>query len=80
VVTAAGLVIVGVVAGAIYVEVTFALPGLGSLIVDAVQNRDIPMIQGTTLFLSAFVIVVHLLIDIVYVLIDPRIRYGRVEA
>jgi peptide/nickel transport system permease protein len=38
------------------------------------------MIQGTTLFLSAFVIVVHLLIDIVYVLIDPRIRYGRVEA
>ena len=43
VVTAAGLVIVGVVAGAIYVEVTFALPGLGSLIVDAVQNRDIPM-------------------------------------
>jgi peptide/nickel transport system permease protein len=79
VVTAAGLVIVGVVAGAIYVEVTFALPGLGTLIVDAVQDRDIPKIQGTTLFLSAFVVAVHLIIDIVYVLIDPRIRYGRVE-
>jgi peptide/nickel transport system permease protein len=79
VVTAAGLVIVGVVAGAIYVEVTFALPGLGTLIVDAVQDRDIPKIQGTTLFLSAFVVAMHLIIDIVYVLIDPRIRYGRVE-
>ena len=51
VVTAAGLIIVGLVANAIYVEVTFALPGLGSLTVEAVQRRDIPLIQGTTLVL-----------------------------
>ena len=51
-VTAAGLIVVGLVAGAIYVEVTFALPGLGSLTVDAVQKRDMPLIQGTTLFFS----------------------------
>ena len=38
------------------------------------------MIQGTTLFFSAFVVVVNLVIDVVYVLIDPRIRFGRVEA
>ena len=46
VVTAAGLIVVGIVAGAIYVEVTFALPGLGSLTVDAVQKRDIPLDPG----------------------------------
>ena len=44
-------------AGAIYVEVTFALPGLGSLTVEAVQKRDIPLVQGTTLFFAALVVV-----------------------
>jgi len=80
VVTAAGLIIVGLVANAIYVEVTFALPGLGSLTVDAVQKRDIPMIQGTTVLLSAFIVLLNLLIDVLYTLIDPRIRFGRVDS
>jgi peptide/nickel transport system permease protein len=80
VVTAAGLIVVGLVAGAIYVEVTFALPGLGSLTVDAVQKRDIPLIQGTTLLFSVFVVVLNLVIDVVYVMIDPRIRFGRVQS
>jgi peptide/nickel transport system permease protein len=80
VVTAAGLVVVGLLASAIYVEVTFALPGLGSLTVDAVQKRDIPLIQGTTLVFSCFVVAINLLIDVVYTLIDPRIRFGKVES
>jgi peptide/nickel transport system permease protein len=80
VVTAAGLIVVGLIAGAIYVEVTFALPGIGTLMVDAVRERDIPVIQGTTLFFSAFVVVVHLAIDLIYVMIDPRIRFGSVAA
>lgn len=80
VVTAAGIVVVGLLASAIYVEVTFALPGLGLLIVEAVQKRDIPLIQGTTLVFAAFVVVVNLLIDVIYVLIDPRVRFGAVSA
>jgi peptide/nickel transport system permease protein len=80
VVTAAGLIVVGLLAGAIYVEVTFALPGLGSLTVDAVQKRDIPLIQGTTLLFSCFVVLVNLAIDVIYTLIDPRIRFGRVAS
>jgi peptide/nickel transport system permease protein len=80
VVTAAGLIIVGLVANAIYVEVTFALPGLGSLTVEAVQRRDIPLIQGTTLVFAAFVILLNLLIDLAYILIDPRIRFERVQS
>jgi peptide/nickel transport system permease protein len=80
VVTAAGLIVVGIVAGAIYVEVTFSLPGLGALTVDAIQKRDIPVIQGTTLLFSGFVVLVNLAIDVVYTLIDPRIRFSRVES
>jgi peptide/nickel transport system permease protein len=80
VVTAAGLIVVGLVAGAIYVEVTFALPGIGSLIIDAVQKRDLPLVQGTTLVFSVFVVLVNLAVDVIYTLIDPRIRFGRVEA
>jgi peptide/nickel transport system permease protein len=80
VVTAAGLIIVGLVAGAIYVEVTFALPGLGSLTIEAVQRRDIPLIQGTAVLFSSFVILLNLFIDLAYTLIDPRIRFGRAES
>ena len=74
--TAAGLVIVGLVAGSIYVEATFALPGLGTLTVEAVSKRDIPLIQGTTLVFSIFVVIANLIVDVLYTLIDPRIRYG----
>jgi peptide/nickel transport system permease protein len=80
VITAAGIVVIGLLASAIYVEVTFALPGLGSLTVDAVQKRDIPLIQGTTLVFSCFVVLINLAIDIVYTLIDPRIRFGKVAS
>lgn len=78
--TAAGLVIVGLVAGSIYVEVTFALPGIGTLTVDAVSKRDIPVIQGTTLVFSLFVVVANLVIDVLYTLIDPRVRFEGVKA
>lgn len=77
VVTAASVIVVATMAGAIYVEITFALPGLGSLLVDAVRQRDIPVIQGATLFFSVFVIVVNVATDILYVLIDPRIQFGK---
>lgn len=77
VVTAASVIVVATMAGAIYVEITFALPGLGSLLVDAVRQRDIPLIQGATLFFSVFVILVNVATDILYVLIDPRIQFGK---
>ncbi|HVT53788.1 MAG TPA: ABC transporter permease [Dongiaceae bacterium] len=80
VITAAGIVVVGLLASAIYVEVTFALPGLGLLTVDAVQKRDIPLIQGTTLVFACFVVAINLIIDVVYTLIDPRIRFGKVQS
>jgi peptide/nickel transport system permease protein len=80
VITAAGLIIVGLVAGAIYVESTFSLAGLGTLTVEAVQKKDIPLIQGTTLFFSIVVVLINLAIDIIYTLIDPRIRFEGVKS
>lgn len=80
VITAAGLVIVSLVAGSVYVEVTFSLSGLGTLMVDAVSKRDIPLIQGTTLVFSVFVVSANLVIDILYTFIDPRIRFEGVRS
>lgn len=80
VVTAGGLVVVGLLTGAVLVEFTFGLPGLGSALVQAVVDRDIPVIQGIVLLLAAFVVIAHVAIDILYTLIDPRIRFGRVSA
>lgn len=80
VVTAAGLIVVALLTGALFVEVTFALPGLGSLLEHAVQQRDIPVIQGIVLVLAVFVVLMHVAIDVLYMRIDPRIRFGRMEA
>lgn len=80
VVTAAGLIVVGLLTGAVLVEVTFGLPGLGSLLVSAVTQRDIPVIQGIVLVLAVFIVLMHVAIDVLYTLIDPRIRFGRMAA
>ena len=57
------------------IEVIFSIPGLGRLGMNAVLNRDYPVIQGVTLLLSAVYVLVNLLIDLSYTLIDPRVRY-----
>ena len=56
-------------------EQVFAIPGMGRLVVDAVSNRDFPVIQGVLLMVALSYVVVNLLIDLTYVYIDPRIRY-----
>lgn len=62
-------------AGAVLTETVFAWPGLGRLLVTSSQARDLPLILGIFLFVSAAVVVANLLTDLVYVLVDPRIRY-----
>ena len=59
----------------ITIEFIFAIPGMGSALLDAVVNRDIPVIQGFTLFIAAVFIVTNLTADLVYTLVDPRIHY-----
>jgi peptide/nickel transport system permease protein len=56
-------------------ESVFAIPGLGRLVVDAILRRDYPIIQGVILIFSAAYVAINLVVDIVYTLLDPRIRY-----
>jgi peptide/nickel transport system permease protein len=76
VVTAGGLILGFMVGGAVLVEQVFALPGLGSLLVQAAEERDLPMLQGIVLVIGAVIIVLNLLTDLLYLAIDPRVRFG----
>ena len=80
VVTSAGVILGFMLTGAVLVEVTFALPGIGSLLVDSVTFKDVPMVQGVAMVIAVVIILVNLLTDILYVLIDPRVRFERVAA
>lgn len=74
IVTVIGLIFIGMVGGAVLIETVFVLPGLGSLIVDATRSHDIPVIQGVTLILSVMVVVVNLLVEISYAVLNPKVR------
>ncbi|MGC9529205.1 MAG: ABC transporter permease [Candidatus Bipolaricaulaceae bacterium] len=75
VLTAAGLQFGALLGGAVIVESIFAWPGMGRLAYEAIQQRDLPTIQGTTLVFAFSFIVVTLIVDLLYVAVDPRIRY-----
>jgi peptide/nickel transport system permease protein len=58
------------------IEYTFAIPGMGSAILNAVINRDFPVVQGFTLIIAGFFLLANILADLIYSILDPRIRYG----
>jgi peptide/nickel transport system permease protein len=74
--TVIGLLFVGLFGGTIIAETIFALPGLGGLAVRATTTHDFPVIQGVVLYFTVIVIVVNLAIDLLYVWLDPRIRFS----
>lgn len=74
VVSGGGLILAYVLTGAVLVEVTFSVPGLGSLLIDSVSAQDVPVVQAIALLFSAVIILVNLLVDVLYVVVDPRIR------
>ncbi|HET7571256.1 MAG TPA: ABC transporter permease [Gaiellaceae bacterium] len=80
VVTASGLMLAFLITGAVLVETTFSVPGIGLLLVTSAQVKDLPMLQGLCVVVAIIVIVANLLADILYALIDPRIRLGRKTA
>jgi peptide/nickel transport system permease protein len=72
--TVLGMRFAGMLGGAVIVETIFSWPGIGKLVVDAIFDRDYPMIQGFVLFMGTVFLLVNLLVDLGYGLIDPRIR------
>jgi peptide/nickel transport system permease protein len=75
IVTIIGIGVALLISGVVVTETVFAIPGLGRLTVDAILRRDYPIIQGIILIFSAAYVVVNLLVDLSYTLLDPRIRY-----
>jgi peptide/nickel transport system permease protein len=74
VVTSAGLLLAGLIGGLVITETIFAIPGFGRLIVEAIYQRDFVTVQGAILVAALLVVAINLIVDLIYALIDPRIR------
>jgi peptide/nickel transport system permease protein len=74
IITVIGLSIALLVAGAVVTETVFGLPGIGNLVVSAVLRRDYPVIQGTLLVVAAIYVLINFIVDMLYILVDPRVR------
>jgi ABC-type dipeptide/oligopeptide/nickel transport system permease component len=74
VVTVMGIQLGNLLGGAVIVETVFGWPGIGRLLVDAIFQRDYPLVQASILFITATFILINLLVDLSYVYLDPRIR------
>ncbi|MDZ4716995.1 MAG: ABC transporter permease [Roseiflexaceae bacterium] len=74
--TLLGLSIGGLMGGTVILEKVFALPGAGALLIDSIGARDYPVVQAATLIFASLVILVNLITDVVYSVLDPRVRFG----
>jgi peptide/nickel transport system permease protein len=74
-VTVIGISFAVLISGAVVVETVFNIPGLGRLIISAVLRRDYPVVQGVVLVIAGLYMLVNLLVDLSYLVIDPRVKY-----
>lgn len=75
-ITVFGITLANMLGGSIVVETVFNLPGMGRLVVQSITRRDFPVIQATVMVIATIQVVVMLLVDVLYVFVDPRVRYG----
>jgi peptide/nickel transport system permease protein len=76
VMTVSGILLASLLGGAVVVETVFNIPGMGRLLVQSVTRRDFAVVQGAVMWVAAIEVLVMLLVDVLYVFVDPRIRYG----
>lgn len=74
-VTVIGTSTAGLLGGTVIIETLFTIPGIGQLLIDSIHRRDFPVIQGVVLFTAVIYVIVNLIVDLLYALFDPRIRY-----
>jgi peptide/nickel transport system permease protein len=74
VLTIGGIQLAGFLGGTVIIEEIFGLPGLGRYIYQAIQNRDYPVVQGVTLVLATMFVLVTMVVDVLYAVVDPRLR------
>lgn len=80
IITIAGTQLGDIFTGSILIESIFAMPGMGKLLLDAINARDLPLIQGGVMYIALICVVVYLVVDILYGVADPRIRLGEEAA
>jgi peptide/nickel transport system permease protein len=68
------MITANILGGSIVIEQVFTLPGVGRLLINAISTRDLPLAQGMILYISFVIVIVNFLIDIIYTLIDPRVK------
>ena len=76
IITIAGTQLGDIFTGSILIESVFALPGMGKMLLDAINARDLPLIEGGVMYIALICVVVYLVVDILYAVVDPRIRLG----
>lgn len=79
-ITVVGLQMGTLIGGAVIVESLFAIPGVGDLMINAIYQRDINVVQGAVVFIAVAFVLINFLVDILYAVLDPRIRHGRANA
>ena len=73
--TVVGLTFAALMGGAVVTETVFSIPGIGQLVVQSVLRRDYPVIQGVTLIVATSYVFINLLVDVLYLVVDPRVKY-----
>ncbi|MGC9321065.1 MAG: ABC transporter permease [Kosmotogaceae bacterium] len=77
IITVLGMIAANILGGAIVIEQVFTLPGVGRLLINAITTRDLPLVQGMVLHIAFIIVVINFFIDVIYTVIDPRIRLGQ---
>lgn len=77
IVTLVGTELGNMLTGSMLIERVFSIPGIGKLAVDSMSNRDLPLLEGTVMYIAFVFVIVNLIVDISYAFIDPRIRFGK---
>ena len=75
IITVIGTDIGSLLAGAMLTESVFNIPGIGKLLIDAINKRDLPIVQGTVMYIAIICVLIYLIVDILYAVIDPRIKF-----
>ncbi|WP_308805895.1 ABC transporter permease [Atopobium minutum] len=76
IITIAGTQLGNILTGSLLIESVFGIPGVGKLLLDAINARDLPLIEGGVMYIAFICVVVYLLVDVLYAVVDPRIRLG----
>lgn len=77
IITVLGMITANILGGSIVIEQVFTLPGVGRLLINAITTRDLPLVQGMVLYIAFIVVIINFFVDIIYTVIDPRIRLGQ---